>query len=161
MCCFVIEATILTFCSKRDIFFTLRIALTPLDKQHLWSLCQLQFPLQLCFVMSINKSQCQTLTQTGLHLGQPFFLQSKLYVGCSRVRCKRNLFVFAPKNKMPKSSTVRYCRPSNTQYFPAELVYGDWLLLSFFQNYLFFLSFFFYSVRYSFLISWQMSWGSA
>uniref|UniRef100_A0A0L8HXV5 ATP-dependent DNA helicase n=1 Tax=Octopus bimaculoides TaxID=37653 RepID=A0A0L8HXV5_OCTBM len=49
--------------------------------------------------MSINKSQGQTLSVAGLLLEEPCFSHGQLYVGCSRVGSKKNLFVYAPQGK--------------------------------------------------------------
>ena len=41
----------------------------------------------------------QTLKVAGLHLTEPCFSHGQLYVACSRVGSKRNLFVLAPNGK--------------------------------------------------------------
>jgi len=50
-----------------------------------------QFPISLCFAMTINKSQGQTLSRVGLYLPQPVFTHGQLYVVISRVKTKRGL----------------------------------------------------------------------
>uniref|UniRef100_A0A0L8IDV1 ATP-dependent DNA helicase n=1 Tax=Octopus bimaculoides TaxID=37653 RepID=A0A0L8IDV1_OCTBM len=69
----VIEATILSGCGKGDDVFIPRIPLTP--------------------------SGGQTLSVAGLLLEEPCFSHGQLYVGCSRVGSKTNLFAYAPQGK--------------------------------------------------------------
>ena len=44
-----------------------------------------QFPLAICFAMTINKSQGQSLSRVGLYLKQPDFTHGQLYIALSRV----------------------------------------------------------------------------
>jgi len=50
-----------------------------------------QFLISLCFAMTINKSQGQTLSRVGLYLPQPVFTHGQLYVAISIVKTKREL----------------------------------------------------------------------
>ncbi|KAF3641569.1 hypothetical protein FXO37_22931 [Capsicum annuum] len=45
-----------------------------------------QYPLQLCFVMTINKAPGQTLDFVGIYLREPVFSHGQLYVALSRAR---------------------------------------------------------------------------
>uniref|UniRef100_A0A0L8HB88 ATP-dependent DNA helicase n=1 Tax=Octopus bimaculoides TaxID=37653 RepID=A0A0L8HB88_OCTBM len=62
----------------------------------------LQFPIQVSFAMSINKSQGQTLKVAGLQLEQPYFSHGHLYVGASCAGATANLFAYALQNKTKK-----------------------------------------------------------
>ncbi|RIA04391.1 hypothetical protein BRARA_K01373 [Brassica rapa] len=52
-----------------------------------------QFPITLCYAMTINKSQCQSLKEVTLYLLKPVFAQGQLYVVLSRVTNKAGLTI--------------------------------------------------------------------
>ncbi|XP_072060189.1 uncharacterized protein [Arachis hypogaea] len=54
-----------------------------------------QFPVALCFVMTINKSQGQTLSTVGVYLPRPFFTHGQLYVVLSRVSMHSGLKILS------------------------------------------------------------------
>ena len=93
----VIDASILTGVGKKDRVFIPRIPIIPTKLPFQFK--RLQFPVRLCFAMTINKAQGQTLRIAGLNLTSPCFSHGQLYVGCSRVGSPDNLFILAPNGK--------------------------------------------------------------
>ncbi|XP_071923013.1 uncharacterized protein [Coffea arabica] len=64
-----------------------------------------QFPLRLCFAMTINKAQGQTLDYVGLYLREPVFSHGQLYVALSRARTATNIKVLIqPPHRQTEST---------------------------------------------------------
>ena len=63
---------------------------------------RLQFPIQLSFAMTINKSQGQTFSEVGVDLTTSCFSHGQLYVACSRVGTPRKLHI-CTTNKRTKN----------------------------------------------------------
>jgi len=61
-----------------------RITLTPSAEDLAIPLRRRQFPVQLGFAMTVNKSQGQSLKNVGLDLRTPVFSHGQLYVGVSQ-----------------------------------------------------------------------------
>ncbi|GFS58445.1 ATP-dependent DNA helicase [Trichonephila clavipes] len=90
----VIQATVLTGCAKGEDVFIPRKPIIPSDNAIQFKI--IQFPLKLCFAMTINKSQDQFLGVSSIDLQTPCFSHGQLYVACSRVDKEENLFVHTP-----------------------------------------------------------------
>jgi ATP-dependent exoDNAse (exonuclease V) alpha subunit len=87
--------------------FIPRISLTPSSRQYPFALKRRQFPVRLCFAMTINKAQGQSLKYVGIHLLSPVFCHGQLYVAFSRATSSKNVHVLLRPN-CTKTTNVVY-----------------------------------------------------
>lgn len=59
-----------------------------------------QFPLQLCYAMTIHKSQGQTISRVGVDLRSDMFSHGQLYVALGRVTAKSNIKILVHKDRI-------------------------------------------------------------
>ncbi|KAK9073991.1 hypothetical protein SSX86_006586 [Deinandra increscens subsp. villosa] len=87
----VIEAVVISGSNIGFRTFIPRLSLVPTDKRVVFRFKRRQFPISICFAMTIHKSQGQSLSRVGLYLKDPVFSHGQLYVALSRVKSKKSL----------------------------------------------------------------------
>jgi ATP-dependent DNA helicase PIF1 len=76
----LLECMILTGSKIGEKVFIPRIALNTTHVKWPFTLQRRQFPVRICYAMTINESQGQTLSRVGLYLKKPVFTHGQLYV---------------------------------------------------------------------------------
>ncbi|KAI3720120.1 hypothetical protein L6452_21030 [Arctium lappa] len=94
----VIEAEIISRSNIGSRTFIPRMSLTPTNKRIPFKFQRKQFPISVCFAMTINKSQRQSLSKVGLFLRQPVFTHGQLYVALFRVKIRQGLKILIIDN---------------------------------------------------------------
>jgi ATP-dependent DNA helicase PIF1 len=103
----VISAQIVDVPHSRELVYITQMNLIPSDVSVSITLQRRQFPLVLCFAMTINKSQGQTLSSVGLYLSRPVFTHGQLYVAMSRIKTRCGLkMLITDDSGEPTNSTV-------------------------------------------------------
>jgi ATP-dependent DNA helicase PIF1 len=85
-----------------------RIKLSATDSSLGIALSRKQFPVRLCFVMTINKSQGQSFHTVGLDLRTPVFAHGQFYVGVSRTSSVEGLSILLPQENLSRTLNVIY-----------------------------------------------------
>ena len=85
-----------------------RIKLTTSDDDLPFILQRTQFPVRLCFAMTVNKSQGQSLQQVGVDLRTCAFTHGQLYVALSRVTSLDGLTLLPSENTPTHTDNIVY-----------------------------------------------------
>ena len=89
--------------------FIPRLKIEPNNTAIPFQLCRFQFPLRLAFVMTINKSQGQSLKHVGLDFRSPIFTHGQFYVGISRATSVNRIkIIWDPKHTHPITTNIVY-----------------------------------------------------
>jgi ATP-dependent DNA helicase PIF1 len=108
----VIGAQIVTGTNIGDVVYISRYNLIPSDPNVSISFQRRQFPVCVCFGMTINKSEGQSLRYVGLYLPRTVFTHGQLYVALSRVTTRSGLRILILDDEgKPKSNTMNVVYP--------------------------------------------------
>ncbi|XP_057440151.1 uncharacterized protein LOC130732039 [Lotus japonicus] len=104
---YIIVATALSGSKTGKPVYIPRLSLTPSDTGLPFKFSRRQFPITVCFAMTINKSQGQSLSHVGLYLPRPVFTHGQLYVALSRVKSRKRLKILIVDDKGVVSNCTR------------------------------------------------------
>ncbi|CEP13636.1 hypothetical protein [Parasitella parasitica] len=94
-----------------------RFTLSTLPDQLPFVLTKKQFPVKLCFAMTINKSQGQSLKKVAVDLREPVFTHGQLYVSLSRATSADGVsLLFSEQNSLLTTENVVYPEVLSSQY---------------------------------------------
>ncbi|XP_071729153.1 uncharacterized protein [Rutidosis leptorrhynchoides] len=102
-----IEARIITGHCFGNLTYIPRMIVAPTDNKIPVKFQRRQFPVSVCFAMTINKSQGQSLSNVGLYLRKLVFTHGQLYVAVSRVTTKKGLKVIILDEDGKDSTTTK------------------------------------------------------
>ncbi|XP_050878203.1 uncharacterized protein LOC127082025 [Lathyrus oleraceus] len=102
-----IEAKIISGKNIGGVIYIPRMDMTPTQSPWPFKMTRRQFPITICYAMTINKSQGRSLDYVGLYLPRSVFSHGQLYVAISRVKSKKGLKILIhDKDNHPLNSTI-------------------------------------------------------
>ena len=109
-----------------------RLPFKPEDKTIPFQFIRKQFPVKVCFAITSNKSQGQTLNRVGIYLKNQFFTHGQLYVALSRCRSSKGISIYVPdvedKPKNPSTTGKKSdvpVGPKPKKKFMRNMVYQE------------------------------------
>ena len=105
----VLEVRLLTGEHAGQKVFIPRVANDPGEDENAFKFTRRQFPVRVCFSMTINKSQGQSVKYVGLDLRSPAFAHGQFYVAVSRVTSVHNIkAIWDERDRVAKTKNVVY-----------------------------------------------------
>ena len=80
---------------------------------------RMQFPLQLCYAITLNKSQGQTLKRVGIDLRDDSFSHGHTYVGFGRVRNRGSVMVLVRGHRVSDANVATVANVVYENLLPA------------------------------------------
>ncbi|GJU06614.1 DNA helicase [Tanacetum coccineum] len=103
----LIEAQVITGNRMGEKVYIPRIILTTKDPSMTFLFKRKQFPIKLCYAMTINKSQGQSLNKIGVYLPEPVFSHGKQYVALSRATSPNGLRILIKQQENEPPNTTK------------------------------------------------------
>ncbi|GJY94111.1 DNA helicase [Tanacetum coccineum] len=103
----LIEAQVITGNRMGEKVYIPRIILTTKDPSMTFLFKRKQFPIKLCYAMTINKSQGQSLNKIGVYLPEPVFGHGQLYVALSRATSPNGLRILIKQQENEPPNTTK------------------------------------------------------